>query len=123
MGNSRVKMGILLLKVKKILADDLNRFRKWCYDNVKKLNGEPFSNVTLGNYLKYARNPSLMPKERARQREYVKKRAEAIKYVSPDFQINGATYSEQVNRLMYAWDHAANDARQQFMRLAGLVRE
>lgn len=120
-GSSRMEIGALLLKAKnEFFRHNDGRFIKWCYENIHKADGKPFSNVTLYNYMKYAKNPELMKKEIERQRLYSQTRCQAIKFLSGGNPINGANHSEQVNRLVYAWDHASTEAREQFMSIVRL---
>jgi hypothetical protein len=101
--NIRIKMGHLLYAVQKRFGKhDTPMFRKWCYENIRKADGNPFSHVTLCNYIKYANNPTLMPKERERQKMYSRNRTKAIKYLNGDNPVNGTNHAEQVNRLVYA---------------------
>ena len=117
----RITIGKLLHQVQKLFGNSSTpAFRKWCYENTHKADGKPFSHVTLCNYIKYARNPSLMPKERERQKMYSRNRTKAIKYLNGDSPINGTNHEEQVNRLVYAWDHASDEAREQFLSVAKL---
>lgn len=121
--SNRVKMGHILYEVQQRFGrHTTGAFRKWCFDNVHKADGKAFSHVTICNYIKYAKNPSLMPKERERQRRYSQARTKAIKFLNGDSPVNGTNHAEQVNRLVYAWDHASDEARNQFMTMVKLKR-
>lgn len=117
----RIEIGMLLLEVEKRLPKESDMtFGNWCYNYLSKKDGTAFSYTTIKNYMKYANNPETLRKERKRQAEYSRRRTKALKYVSGNVALNATTTEEQLNRLIYAWDHADDKARKQFLEMTGL---
>ncbi len=120
--NGRFEIGKILLEVKARLPDESNMpFGTWCLNYLRKSDGSPFSYVTIANYMKYANNPETLKAERKRQATYSRQRTKALQYVSSSTSLMAKTDEEQLNQLVYAWDHASEKSRKQFLEMMGLT--
>lgn len=121
MNNGRVEMGHLLLEVEKRLRKESNMtFGEWCRNNVKKIDGTPFSHCTIKNYMRFARRPDSLAADRKQKKDYASRGRLALQASAMSQSPGRSSIAEQVNRLVSACDHAEDAARKQFLEIVGL---
>lgn len=118
--SARVEIGKRLIDVENRLKLESNMtITEWCRNHIRKSDGTPFSPSTIRNYMMFARKPEQLEKDRQQKRAAMRIVRESLKQIDSD-NIDNGTVSDQVNRLVFAWDRASDQARNIFLEIVNI---